>query len=235
MPVRSQPRQLPLAIEPVRTWGGRQPGAGRPRGPRPRVLHRERPDLSQDHPVHVTFRIRRGLPSLRRPRFQRAFRQALVQVTARRGDFRVVHYSVQRDHVHCLIEAEGKQALSNGMKSLGARFARTVNRVFERTGPVLDGRYHARVLKTPGEVRKALAYVLLNARKHYAQAHGHPPPVRLDRFSSGVWFQGWRSGAWERPNYSRETGVPFTWLLSRGWRRCGLIDPAEIPGGGCPG
>jgi REP element-mobilizing transposase RayT len=39
---------------------------------------------------------------------------------------RHVHYSVQKDHLHCLIEAEDKRALSNGMKSLGARFARTV-------------------------------------------------------------------------------------------------------------
>jgi REP element-mobilizing transposase RayT len=194
------------------------------------VLHRQRPDFSHDHPIHVTFRIRRGLPSLRRPRFHRAFRQALLQVANRHDTFRVVHYSVQKDHVHCLIEAEDKQALSNGMKSLGARFARTVNRVFERIGPVLDGRYHARVLKTPREVRKALAYVLLNARKHFQQRHGHAPPIRLDPCSSGVWFQGWKTGAWDPPAYRRETGFPLTWLLSRGWRRCGLVDPGEVPG-----
>ena len=95
---------------------------------------------------------------------------------------------------------------------------------------MLDGRYHARVLQTPKEVRKALAYVLLNARKHFRQQRGHPPPARLDPCSSGVWFQGWKTGAHPRPRYRRETGVPFTWLLSRGWRRHGLIDPGEVPG-----
>lgn len=230
MPVSQNPTQLSLSVEPSRSFGGRQPGAGRPRGPRPRVLHRQRPAFSQEHPLHVTFRIRAGLPSLRRPRFQRAFRQTLTQVTATRPGFRVVHYSVQRDHVHCLVEAEGKRELSNGMKSLGARFARAVNRVFGRSGPVLDGRYHARALKTPREVRKALAYVLLNARKHFARRHRRVPTVGLDACSSGVWFQGWKSGPYPRPRYPRETGIPFTWLLSRGWRRHGLIDPAEVPG-----
>ncbi len=230
MSVNNMPEQLSLSVEQPRSFGGRQPGAGRPRGPRPRVLHRERPDFSHDHPLHVTFRIKPGLPSLRLPRFQRAFRQTLTQVTAARSGFRVVHYSVQRDHVHCLIEAEGKRELSNGMKALGARFARAVNRVFGRSGAVLDGRYHARLLKTPREVRKALAYVLLNARKHFQQRHQRTPTVRLDACSSGVWFQGWKSGPYPRPNYVRETGLPFTWLLSRGWRRHGLIDPAEVPG-----
>lgn len=224
------PKQLALRVEPPRTFGGRQPGAGRPRGPRPRALHRARPDFSQDHPLHVTFRVKPGLPSLRRPRFQRALRRTLADVTAQRPGFRVVHYSVQQDHVHCLVEAEGKRELSNGMKALGARFARTVNRIFQRSGAVLDGRYHARVLKTPKEVRKALAYVLLNSRKHFAQRHGRVPPVRLDPCSSGVWFQGWQTGAHPPPRYPRETGIPFTWLLSRGWRRCGRIDPAEVPG-----
>ncbi len=230
MLVSNQSRQLALPVEQPRSFGGRQAGAGRPPGPRPRVLHRVRPDLSHDHPLHVTLRIRPGLPLLRRPRFLRAFRQTLAQVTDQRADFRVVHYSVQRDHVHCLVEADGKRALGNGMKALGARFARAVNRIFERSGPVLDGRYHARVLKTPREVRKALAYVLLNARKHFAQRSRRVPPVRLDVASSGVWFQGWKPGPYPRPRYSRETGIPLTWLLSRGWRRHGLIDPREVPG-----
>jgi REP element-mobilizing transposase RayT len=63
----------------------------------------------------------------------------LLQVANRHDSFRVVHYSVQSDHVHCLIEAEHKQALSNGMKSHGARFARAVTRVFERTGRCWTG------------------------------------------------------------------------------------------------
>jgi REP element-mobilizing transposase RayT len=86
----------------------------------------------------------------------REFRRSLAE-TCERGDFRVNHYSLQGDHLHMILEADDEQALANGMKSIGARLARAVNRVFGRIGPVLDGRYHHRLLRTPREVRRALA------------------------------------------------------------------------------
>lgn len=147
------------------------------------------------------------------------------------GEFRVVHYSVQRNHLHLVVEAAGKQALGRGMKAVGARLARAVNRVFSRSGPVLSGRYHLRTLRTPREVRNALAYVLLNARRHWKQRTGQAPPVRLDEASSGSWFDGWsREPPGTRAPRSPEIARPRTWLLAKGWRRHRLIDPAETPG-----
>jgi hypothetical protein len=98
-------------------------------------------------------------------------------------------------------------------------------------GPVLFGRYHLRALRTPREVRNALAYVLLNVRKHWRQRTGTPPPVRLDVASSGAWFDGWKRSppTVERPGL-REVARPRVWLLVKGWRQHGLIDPAETPG-----
>jgi hypothetical protein len=150
----------------------------------------------------------------------------------RRADFRVVHYSLQHDHVHLLVEAEGVEALSNGMKSLAARLARAVNRIFDRRGPVLDGRYHHRPLGTPREVRAALAYTLLNARKHA----GKPAPVApdsgcwIDPASSARWFEGWEENP-DPPRDSPAVARAQTWLLRAGWRRHGLIRGDEVPGG----
>jgi REP element-mobilizing transposase RayT len=115
--------------------------------------------------------MQRDVPPLRSRRFLRDF-QARMHAGCERDDFRVCHYSIQRDHVHLVVEAAGKEALGRGMKSVGIRLARAVNRVFGRRGPVLFGRYHLRVLRTPREVRNALAYVLLNARKHWRQRNG---------------------------------------------------------------
>jgi hypothetical protein len=89
-----------------------------------------------------------------------------------------------------------------------------------------------RALRTPREVRNAIAYVLLNARKHWAERTGAAPPVRLDVASSAVWFDCWTRRV--QPLSSREppcVAEPRTWLLRVGWRRHGLIDPAEVPGG----
>jgi len=138
--------------------GGRRKGAGRkPKGERAGVPHRRRPLLKERFPVHVTLRVRKGVPSLRSRRFVRAFRRSLAEA-CERGDFRVVHYALLSNHVHLLVEADDRRALASGMKSVGARLARAANRVFERSGAVLDGRFHSVVLRSPLQVRRALRY-----------------------------------------------------------------------------
>ncbi len=166
---RKRPEQLTLDAMRYRTGrGGPRHGAGRPRGIRPRVMHRQRERIVARVPVHVTIRLRRGIPTLRQPRFVRRFRSSLSEACIRHG-FRVVHYSIQRDHVHLLIEAQTNYSIACGMKSVGARIGKLANRLFQRKGKVLDGRYHLRPLRTPLEVHRALRYVLLNHRHHAAQ------------------------------------------------------------------
>ena len=134
---------------------------------------------------------------LRCAEFVREFRKTLrlrPRKGARRPRFRVVHHSIQDNHAHFLVEAQGKVCLANGMKSLGARFARCVNRVFERAGRVLADRFHHLVKRTPTEVRRALAYVLLNVRKHFWQRRRREPPVVLGREVAPAHAQG--SGSW---------------------------------------
>ena len=193
--------------------------------------------------MHVTLRVRANLPSLREGRFVREWKRTLAEASER-GDFRVTHYSLQGDHAHLIVEAKGKDALARGMKSIGARLARAVNRVSGRSGPVLDGRYHHRLLRTPREVRRVLAYVLLNVRRHWAKRHqvAQALTVHLDGASSARWFDGWRPEAASRVKEARgdggggkpEVARPRTWLLRVGWRRHGLVDPAEVPGGAVP-
>jgi REP element-mobilizing transposase RayT len=196
------------------------------------VHHVRRPNVPSGSPAHVTLRVRYGVPSLRSRRFVRDWEERM-RAGCERGEFRVCHYSIQRDHVHFVVEAAGKEALGRGMKSVGIRLARTVNRVFGRKGPALFGRYHLRVLRTPREVRHALAYVLLNARKHWKKRNGSAPPVVLDIASSGAWFDGWqRPPPTAESVGSRPVAPPRFWLLREGWRRSGLglVDPAEVPG-----
>ena len=143
-----------------------------------------------------------------------------------------MQYSLQSDHVHLIVEAASKDALGCGMKAVASRLARAANRVFGRSGRVLAGRYHLRVLETAREVRNAIAYVLLNVRKHGRKRQGHAPPVMIDAASSGRWFEGWRVDApLSDENLGvREVAPARSWLLTTGWRKWGLIDPAEVPG-----
>ena len=138
-----------------------------------------------------------------------------------RNDFRLVHYSIQGNHAHLIVEADNENALGRGMKALGARLARAVNRIFRRAGPVLVDRYHLHVLRTPREVRHALAYVLLNARKHAARAgRALSRALAIDPASSGRWFEGWRRPvAGPVPADGTPVALPRSWLLRVGCKR----------------
>ena len=217
-------RQLTLALRPVARWGGRRDGAGRKRAAHPRVPHLLRGHVSRHEPCHVTLRMRRGLPSLRDGRVVREVQRSFAKAAEQRS-FRVVHFSLQRDHVHLLVEANGPEALGRGMMSIGARIARAVHRAFGLRGPVLAERYHHRVLRTPREVRNALVYVLNNVRKH---ALARISSTAFDPASSGGWFDGWSRQVTPRVG-PRPVAAASSWLLRVGWRRHGSIDPSETP------
>jgi hypothetical protein len=150
----------------------------------------------------------------------------------------LAHYSLQGNHAHLIVEAHDRVALGRGMMAIGARLARAVNRIAERHGQVLADRYHHRLLRTPREVRAALRYVLLNARRHAATARAKlGAAIKLDPASSARWFDGWKreqSDAIGTERIARRGPSPVararTWLLTTGWRRHGLLDPADVPG-----
>jgi putative transposase len=161
-------RQLEL---PISTWGGRRRGAGRKPAPgRRKVPHRRRVTHDGHCPAHVTLRATSGLPSLRQDRAFSAVRSALC-ASSRRG-FRVIHFSVQRDHLHLLVEADTPVRFTRGLQGLAIRVAKAVNRVLGRHGRVWADRFHTRLLRTPREVRNALVYVLNNWRKHLRGSRG---------------------------------------------------------------
>ncbi len=198
--------------------GGARKGAGRKLArARRSVPHRRRDTISSRHPVHVTLRLEAGLESLRKRRTFTIVRDALAAGSNRFGA-RLVHYSVMTNHVHVVFEVEDDNALTAAVKGLCVRMARGLNRFWQRVGSVFADRYHVHVLKTPREVRHALVYVLRNAAHHGIHCAG------LDPFSSASWFDGWIEVA-NRALAFIASPLPRarTWLLTRGWRKHGLI------------
>jgi len=215
-------RSLQLSLPERPTWGGRRRGAGRKLTPghRPGVPHRRRALPIPTRPTHVTLRARPGLRSLRAPNVFHSVRAALV--LASRANFRIVQFSVQDDHVHLIVEADGASAFVRGIRGLTIRIARGVNCALGRRGAVWGDRFHSRALTTPQAVRHALVYVLMNRRKHQSG------DGTLDPCSSAPWFDGWRSPV-PRPLAPSPVPRARTWLANLGWRRHGLIGPEERP------
>ena len=228
MPSRRSQLELPLSV--ATGWGGRRDGAGRKPGRRSAVRHRSRVDFRKPLPAHVTLRVRGDVPSLRCVRIVREIERTFA-IGCERPGFRLVQYSLQGNHAHLIVEAEDRSALGRGMKAIGTRLARVVNRSAGRTGRVLADRYHVRMLPTPREVHRALRYVLLNARRHAARAvrSTRGETLRIDPASSGRWFDGWLRR--QPPPRDRAAVAPAcTWLLATGWKRHGLLDPGDSPG-----
>ena len=165
------------------------------------------------------------MPSLRGNRIVRTVEAAFRRGCVRR-EIRLVQYSMQDDHVHLIVEANGVDALGHGMKSIASRFAYAVNRALGRgrTGKVLADRYHHEVLTCPRQVRNAIAYVLLNARRHAAKRiarlrkQGKPvkplAPERDDRCRVFRALVRWMAGGRE----NRSLAVAC-WAPMRPWRR----------------
>ena len=208
---KGEPAEGQLSFAQRRSWGGPRVGSGRKAAKRANVAHAKRPPHVWSFPVHVTLRRAKGLPSLRSERIHQELRAAIRRVT--RGNFRIVHYSVQRDHVHMIVEAEHARALANGMKSFTIRAARNVNaRVLGRRGSLWGDRYHRRDLTSPREVRNCLVYVNNNHLKHHELDAG-----LVDPCSSAAWFTGWMQ-RFDPPPEPPPTAEPETWLLERGWK-----------------
>jgi len=194
--------------------------------------HRTRPRVRKYDVQHVVLRTRRDVPRLRRGKTYEAIRRAL-QRTLGETAFRVVHTSIQRNHLHFLIEANDGAALSHGMRSLAIMAARAINRVLGRTGSVFAYRYHATAISSPRQMRNALAYVLNNWRRHDEDESSEAAHrAVLDRYSTAIHFRGWREGVFAVPARFEPlpSAAPETWLLRVGWERHGPISAWAVPG-----
>ena len=136
--------------------GGRRPNSGRKRIHSKGVSHEKREKVRFYTPLHINFKYKltvknkEGLKAL-----HRAIRNA------RTHGLRIIHFSLQHNHVHLIVAATNNTTLTKGMRSLTITMAKTIDK-----GKIQIQRYHLHVLKTRREAKNAIHYVLFNERKH---------------------------------------------------------------------
>lgn len=194
-----------------RTWGGKRKGAGR--RPGDRVSHHARPKFAKPTPVHVTLRMRPHVWNLRSRRCHPRISRCLETALGRFG-LRVIEYAVLGNHIHLIVEADDARALARGIQGLSIRIAKSLNLLMNRSGPLFADHYHARLLTTPTELVRAIAYVLRNYEHHFGS------PER-DAFSSE---------ALPREDRRAQLAIPVSWLLTVGWRRASPADLRRLRG-----
>ena len=149
--------------------------------------------------MHVTLRMRDHVWNLRS---RRSFQRLKTCFERSRGRFgaRLIEFSVQGNHLHLILEADGNEALSRALQGLCIRIARALNKMMDRKGPVFGDHYHAHLLSSPTALANAIAYLLGNAAHHFGVAGRDP-------YSSA------------EPAAREVLSEPRTWLLRLGWRR----------------
>ncbi|MBK7396430.1 MAG: transposase [Myxococcales bacterium] len=200
--------------------GGARPGAGRPRK-EGAVSHLRRPSVSPSAPLHVTLRFEKHVWNLRSQRCLRPIDRALRSLLAREEAARVTHFSVQGNHVHLVVEARDRRALSSAMRSLSIRIARGLNAVMgRRRGKVIAARYHARALRSRTDAKNVVRYVLANHARHV------PGAAVADPWSSAPGFRAWdaiglpaASVAYALPSIGPPVSRPRSGLLLRALER----------------
>ncbi|HEY4239803.1 MAG TPA: transposase [Kofleriaceae bacterium] len=158
----------------------------------------------------MTLRVERLPSSLRGRDLYRAIRAATATVW-RTQPMRLVHASVQSNHIHVIAEAEDKSVLARGMQGFQISAARHINRALGRKGRVFADRYHVHILRTLREAKNAIAYVLDNWRKH-----GGGTVAAFDPCSTAHAFAGWRDADWlpaDDPPLKLSIRPPQSWLL----------------------
>ena len=145
-------------------WGGARKGAGRKK--LLQILpHKKREVFSKRMPVHVTMKMAKDVRGLRGRRMYKVV-EAALWAAARNEDGLLCDFSVQNDHLHLVMDAANSRAMRSAVSGLAIRVAKAINGLCGRKGRVFDDRYHARVLRTPTEVRRVRHYVRDNFRKH---------------------------------------------------------------------
>ena len=253
--LRGRKRESPTGASGANRRGKKR--LGRPKKPGAKQRHAKRPAFASERVVHVTLRVERELHGLRTRPCYRAIREAAVTVLPHE-DCRIVQLSIQRTHLHLLVEAASSIALARGMKAFQISAAKHLNAAVSRAGSwwerrrvrgdlrvglpkrrkgrVFADRYHARFVTSPLQARRELAYVLNNWRKHGEDRTAFARTWAVDPFSTGWGFLGWREhaqarSAWSKPPTYEPIPVyaPHSWLLREGWKRHGLIGMREVP------
>lgn len=136
--------------------GGRRPGSGRKRIHSKGVAHRNREKVHRRTSLHISFKFKAFIKN----KYCLALLKRAI-LNGRKQGLRVLHFSLQHNHVHLIVEADSNDLLTKGMRSLTVTFAKGLKK-----GRVQVERYHLHVLKSVQETRNAIHYVGFNKQKH---------------------------------------------------------------------
>lgn len=126
------------------------------------IRHTPREVISKPSPLHLTVKLKRA--DIQNKVVLRILKHAIYR--SRLQGVRVVHFSLEHDHVHLYVECGNNFVLGKAMKAFGVTFVRGINKFKRSKGQLYKYRYHLRILKSAREVKNVINYILKNGIKH---------------------------------------------------------------------
>jgi len=71
-------------------------------------------------------------------------------------------YCLMTNHIHFLVTPEHEESVSNTMKVVGSRYAQYINRRYQRTGTLWEGRHRASLVQSERYLLTCYRYIELN-------------------------------------------------------------------------
>jgi REP element-mobilizing transposase RayT len=139
-------------------------GAGRKPLHDKAIRHSVRPKFNKPRSLHLTLKVRSNKADIQSKKILKALHHAIRR--ARLKNLKIIHYSLEYNHVHLLVEASSHQVLHSGMQALGISLSKAINKIKKQAGTVYKHRYHFRRISSPKDYRNVLRYILGNGIKH---------------------------------------------------------------------
>jgi putative transposase len=112
-------------------------------------------------PVHVVQRGVNKCDIFANDKDRNIYLQFLLEA-ADKHDCAVHCYVLMGNHVHLLVTPGNEIALPKTMQSLNGRYIKHFNRVYERTGPLWEGRYRTSLVDDDRYLKVCYQYIELN-------------------------------------------------------------------------
>ncbi len=139
-------------------------GAGRKPTMDPGIRHTKRLTFHRTTALHLTIKINKENSGLKTIEIAKKIKASFKKLYS--NSVNLVHFTIEYDHIHLLVEAKSHLHLGKAMQSFGISLAKKLNYHRKKVGTVYKHRYHQRILKTKTEIKNVINYIFQNGKKH---------------------------------------------------------------------
>ncbi len=107
-----------------------------------------------------------------------------LQESAEKNRAQIHAYVLMTNHVHLLVTPSEPHSITHMMQDLGRKFVRYINRTYQRTGSLWEGRFKASLVDSDGYLLTCMRYIEMNPVR--AGMVNHPGDYRWSSYAANA-------------------------------------------------